>query len=95
CTPVIDLRHGTIGPAIPIESPRVALAEAEYIALENRKVRMIAYFAATYFDVYSPEIERLSEVCIEFVIDGRRVKPDGTSIPNTRSTPVGPQNRTT
>jgi hypothetical protein len=92
---LFDQERVTIPSNIPVTS-NLGFDEKTYTALEQRELRLFVYLAAFYFDVYSPDEEHITEVCVEVILNGKRIKKsDGTVEPNIVYRVIGQQNRMT
>lgn len=87
-----NIRVGTLGPGARASSTHIPLAKADFDDVLALRKDLYVYALARYHDVFDPNVERLTELCMILSPEGTRVWPSGESRPHFTFAVAGPQN---
>jgi hypothetical protein len=84
-----------IGPDQVVSGPLSYMVDADRAAIIERRAAFFVYSMVRYTDIFSPEQERISEICLRVRFNGEIVGKDGVKSMNWETTAIGPQNAAT
>lgn len=86
---------GSIGTNVPLQTQQQGVYGEDIRRFMEREICFFIYCKIVYNDIYSSELDRITEVCIKFMYDGNRVDESGSVSHILSAEFVGEQNRVT
>ena len=84
-----------VGPDQSASGPYCPMVDQDRSAIIERRAAWFIYSAVRYRDIFSPEIERISEICVRVRYNGEATDKDGKKSLYWEIVATGPQNTAT